>query len=624
MIQEYDVIVVGGGHAGCEASAASANMGCRTLLITMDMTKFAQMSCNPAMGGVAKGQIIREIDAIGGYSGIVTDRSMIQFRLLNRSKGPAMWSPRAQCDRSMFTLEWRKILESVENLEFWQDKVTSLIIEKGEVRGVVTLMGIEFKSKKIILTAGTFINGLMHVGHVKMKGGRMGEPPAFGISEQLKEHGFEVGRMKTGTPARIDGRSIDFSKLQEQPGEKEYRKFSFLDYELDYSDHRSCYIAHTNLTVHSELEKGFEASPMFNGTIQSIGPRYCPSIEDKIVTFSDKEKHQLFLEPEGLSTIEYYINGFSSSLPWEVQYKALLQIEGLEKVRIFRPGYAIEYDYYPPTQLYHTLETKNLSNLYFAGQINGTTGYEEAGAQGLMAGINASLRIKGDQEFVLGRDQAYIGVLIDDLVTKGVDEPYRMFTSRAEYRILLRQDNADERLTELSADIGLARGERIDLLKKKRVLTKRFIEFLRSYSIAPDKINSFLKEAGTTALKQKVKIIEVAKRPQVTLKELVNFIPDLEEIYKDCGKRGEEILESTEIAIKYEGYINRERQMADKIKRLEKISLDENFDFHKLKSISTEARQKLTRVRPRTIGQATRISGVSPSDISVLLIYMGR
>ena len=624
MIQEYDVIVVGGGHAGCEASAASANMGCRTLLITMDMTKFAQMSCNPAMGGVAKGQIIREIDAIGGYSGIVTDRSMIQFRLLNRSKGPAMWSPRAQCDRSMFTLEWRKILESVENLEFWQDKVTSLIIEKGEVRGVVTLMGIEFKSKKIILTAGTFINGLMHVGHVKMKGGRMGEPPAFGISEQLKEHGFEVGRMKTGTPARIDGRSIDFSKLQEQPGEKEYRKFSFLDYELDYSDHRSCYIAHTNLTVHSELEKGFEASPMFNGTIQSIGPRYCPSIEDKIVTFSDKEKHQLFLEPEGLSTIEYYINGFSSSLPWEVQYKALLQIEGLEKVRIFRPGYAIEYDYYPPTQLYHTLETKNLSNLYFAGQINGTTGYEEAGAQGLMAGINASLRIKGDQEFVLGRDQAYIGVLIDDLVTKGVDEPYRMFTSRAEYRILLRQDNADERLTELSAEIGLARGERIDLLKKKRVLTKRFIEFLRSYSIAPDKINSFLKEAGTTALKQKVKIIEVAKRPQVTLKELVNFIPDLEEIYKDCGKRGEEILESTEIAIKYEGYINRERQMADKIKRLEKISLDENFDFHKLKSISTEARQKLTRVRPRTIGQATRISGVSPSDISVLLIYMGR
>ena len=624
MIQEYDVIVVGGGHAGCEASAASANMGCRTLLITMDMTKFAQMSCNPAMGGVAKGQIIREIDAIGGYSGIVTDRSMIQFRLLNRSKGPAMWSPRAQCDRSMFTLEWRKILESVENLEFWQDKVTSLIIEKGEVRGVVTMMGIEFKSKKIIITAGTFINGLMHVGHVKMKGGRMGEPPAFGISEQLKEHGFEVGRMKTGTPARIDGRSIDFSKLQEQPGEKEYRKFSFLDYELDYSDHRSCYIAHTNLTVHSELEKGFEASPMFNGTIQSIGPRYCPSIEDKIVTFSDKEKHQLFLEPEGLSTIEYYINGFSSSLPWEVQYKALLQIEGLEKVRIFRPGYAIEYDYYPPTQLYHTLETKNLSNLYFAGQINGTTGYEEAGAQGLMAGINASLRIKGDQEFVLGRDQAYIGVLIDDLVTKGVDEPYRMFTSRAEYRILLRQDNADERLTELSAEIGLARGERIDLLKKKRVLTKRFIEFLRSYSIAPDKINSFLKEAGTTALKQKVKIIEVAKRPQVTLKELVNFIPDLEEIYKDCGKRGEEILESTEIAIKYEGYINRERQMADKIKRLEKISLDENFDFHKLKSISTEARQKLTRVRPRTIGQATRISGVSPSDISVLLIYMGR
>jgi tRNA uridine 5-carboxymethylaminomethyl modification enzyme len=624
MIQEYDVIVVGGGHAGCEASAASANMGCRTLLITMDMTKFAQMSCNPAMGGVAKGQIIREIDAIGGYSGIVTDRSMIQFRLLNRSKGPAMWSPRAQCDRSMFTLEWRKILESVHHLEFWQDKVTSLIIEKGEVKGVITGMGIAFRSKKVILTAGTFINGLMHVGHVKIQGGRMGELPAFGISEQLKDHGFEVGRMKTGTPARIDGRSIDFSKLQEQPGEMENRKFSFLNYQLDYSDHRSCYIAYTNLTVHSELEKGFEESPMFNGTIQSIGPRYCPSIEDKIVTFSEKEQHQLFLEPEGLSTIEYYINGFSSSLPWEVQYKALLQIEGLENVKIFRPGYAIEYDYYPPTQLYHTLETKNLENLYFAGQINGTTGYEEAGAQGLMAGINASLKIKGNQEFVLGRDQAYIGVLIDDIVTKGVDEPYRMFTSRAEYRILLRQDNADERLTELSAEIGLAGNERMELLQEKRNLIKRFIDFLRTYSIDPETINPLLASVGTSALKQKMKIIEVAKRPQVKLKALVEIIPELEKIYRDCGNRGEEMLESAEIAIKYEGYISRERLMADKIKRLEKIRLDEGFDYHKLKSISTEARQKLSRVRPRSIGQASRISGVSPSDISVLLIYMGR
>jgi tRNA uridine 5-carboxymethylaminomethyl modification enzyme len=624
MISEYDVIVVGGGHAGCEAAAASANMGCRTLLITMDMTKFAQMSCNPAMGGVAKGQIIREIDAIGGYSAIVSDRSMIQFRLLNRSKGPAMWSPRAQCDRSLFTIEWRKILESIDNLEFWQDKVTKLIIEKGVVGGVITLMGIEFRSKRVILTAGTFINGLMHVGHVKMKGGRMGEPPALGISEQLKEHGFEVGRMKTGTPARIDGRSIDFSKLQEQPGENENRKFSFLDYKVDYSNHRSCYIAYTNLSVHSELEKGFEKSPMFNGTIESIGPRYCPSIEDKIVTFSEKEKHQLFLEPEGLSTVEYYINGFSSSLPWEVQYRGMLEIEGLEKVKIFRPGYAIEYDYYPPTQLYHTLETKKLSHLYFAGQINGTTGYEEAGAQGLMAGINAGLSIYGNQEFVLGRDQAYIGVLIDDLVTKGVDEPYRMFTSRAEYRILLRQDNADERLTELSAGIGLAGKERVKLLEEKRRLIRRVIELLKNKSVSPGQINGFLSAVGSSPLKQKMKIIEVVKRPQVGLKDLMKIVPELEDIYHQCGNRGEEVLESAEISIKYEGYINRERQMADKIKRLEKIKLDEAFDYHKLKSLSTEARQKLTRIRPRTIGQASRISGVSPSDISVLLIYMGR
>ncbi len=624
MVSEYDVIVVGGGHAGCEAAAASANMGCRTLLITMDMTKFAQMSCNPAMGGVAKGQIIREIDAMGGYSGIVTDRSMIQFRLLNRSKGPAMWSPRAQCDRSLFTMEWRKVLESIDKLEFWQDKVTSLIIENGSVKGVKTLMEIEFRSKRVILTAGTFINGLMHVGHVKMKGGRMGEPPALGISEQLKEHGFEVGRMKTGTPARIDGRSIDFSKLQEQPGEKENRKFSFLDYEVDYSNHRSCYIAYTNLTVHSELEKGFEDSPMFNGTIESIGPRYCPSIEDKIVTFSEKEKHQLFLEPEGLSTIEYYINGFSSSLPWEVQYRGMLEIEGLEEVKIFRPGYAIEYDYYPPTQLFHTLETKNLRHLYFAGQINGTTGYEEAGAQGLIAGINAGLSIHGNQEFVLGRDQAYIGVLIDDLVTKGVDEPYRMFTSRAEYRILLRQDNADERLTEISAEMGLAGKERTKLLEEKRRLIKRVIDLLKNQSVTPGQINGFLSEVGTSALRQKMKIIEVARRPQVGLKKLLKIIPELSEIYDQCGNRGEEVFESVEIAVKYEGYINRERQMADKIKRLERIRLDEEFDYQKLKSLSTEARQKLSRIRPRTIGQASRISGVSPSDISVLLIYMGR
>ena len=624
MKDQYDVIVVGAGHAGCEAAAAAANMGSRTLLITMDMTKYAQMSCNPAMGGIAKGQIIREIDAIGGYSGLVTDRSMIQFRMLNRSKGPAMWSPRAQCDRSIFTLEWRKVLEGIDRLEFWQDKVTKLIIEEDEVKGVETLMGIKFRSKKVILTAGTFINGLMHVGKVKMKGGRMGEPPAYGLSEQLAEHGFEVGRMKTGTPARIDGRSIDFEKLVEQPGDMEYRKFSYLDYELDYSKHRSCYIAYTNLGVHSELEKGFADSPMFDGTIESIGPRYCPSIEDKIVTFADKEEHQLFLEPEGLETIEYYINGFSSSLPWEVQYNAMLQIEGLEGVKIFRPGYAIEYDYYPPTQLYHTLETKHLKNLFFAGQINGTTGYEEAGAQGLMAGINASLKTKGNEEFVLGRDQAYIGVLIDDLVTKGVDEPYRMFTSRAEYRILLRQDNADERLTELSARMNLANHERVKLLQSKRELVNRIIGFMETFSIAPEEINDFLDRAGTTPLKQKMKLIELAKRPQVRLNELMEEIQGLKEIYKDCGRRAGEIVEAAEISIKYEGYIAREKQMADKIKRLEKIKLDENFDYERLKSISTEARQKLARIKPTSIGQASRISGVSPSDISVLLIYMGR
>jgi tRNA uridine 5-carboxymethylaminomethyl modification enzyme len=464
----------------------------------------------------------------------------------------------------------------------------------------------------------------MHVGKVKMKGGRMGEAPAFGISEQLTDHGFEVGRMKTGTPARIDGRSIDFEKLQEQAGDKEDRKFSYLDYTLDYSEHRSCYIAYTNLTVHSELEKGFTDSPMFDGTIESIGPRYCPSIEDKIVTFSEKNEHQLFLEPEGHDTIEYYINGFSSSLPWEVQYNAMLQIEGLENVRIFRPGYAIEYDYYPPTQLYHTLETKRLKNLYFAGQINGTTGYEEAGAQGIMAGINASLKIKGDEEFVLGRDQAYIGVLIDDLVTKGVDEPYRMFTSRAEYRILLRQDNADERLTDLSSKIGLAKQERVNLLVSKRGLVNRIIDFLKSSSVAPDDINSFLKASGTSALKQKMKLIEVAKRPQVRLNELIEITEGLREIKKECGHRAGEIIEAAEIAIKYEGYIAREKVMADKIKRLERIKLDEDFDYERLKSISTEARQKLSKIKPKSIGQASRISGVSPSDISVLLIYMGR
>lgn len=620
----YDVIVVGGGHAGCEAAAAAANLGSRTLLITMDMTKFAQMSCNPAMGGIAKGQIVREIDALGGYSGIVTDRSMIQFRLLNRSKGPAMWSPRAQCDRAVFTLEWRKVLESVPNLDFWQDKVNKLIIKDGAVHGVETHMGIPFHARAVILTAGTFINGLMHIGDVKMKGGRIGEPPSGGISEQLADLGFEVGRMKTGTPARIDGRSIDFSLMDEQPGDQEGRKFSFLDYEQDYSGHRSCYITHTNPGVHKELERGFASSPLFNGSIDGVGPRYCPSIEDKIVTFSEKQQHQLFLEPEGLHTVEYYINGFSSSLPWDVQFDALRKVRGLENAKVFRPGYAIEYDYYPPTQLKHTLETKSLENLYFAGQINGTTGYEEAAAQGMMAGINAHLHQTTGDQFVLGRDQAYIGVLIDDLVTKGVDEPYRMFTSRAEYRILLRQDNADERLTPLSHEIGLAGKERMELLLKKREGIQALRQRLESTSVDLEDINKFLKKSGTTPMKEKTKFIHVAKRPQIDLQELLhtfNMEPD-PELYSDSLRK--EIMEAVEISIKYEGYISREKLMAEKISRLEKIKLGSNLDYNRFKSISTEARQKLSRLRPETIGQASRISGVSPSDISVLLVYMGR
>lgn len=624
MRKEYDVIVVGGGHAGSEAAAAAANLGSTTLLITMDMTKFAQMSCNPAMGGIAKGQIIREIDALGGYSGVVTDRSMIQFRMLNRSKGPAMWSPRAQCDRTEFTVEWRKILESVPNLFFWQDKVTRLIIKDEKVTGVVTGMGVEFIARSVILTAGTFINGLMHVGSVKMKGGRIGEPPAYGISEQLAAFGFEVGRMKTGTPARIDGRSIDFDKLSEQKGDNEGRKFSFLDYSVDYSNHRSCYITYTNSEVHEELSRGFEASPLFNGSIAGIGPRYCPSIEDKIVTFAEKEKHQLFLEPEGLSTVEYYINGFSSSLPLEVQMNALRKIEGLEHVEIFRPGYAIEYDYYSPTQLKYTLETKKLEGLFFAGQINGTTGYEEAAAQGLMAGINAHLKVNGDEVFVLGRDQAYIGVLIDDLVTKGVDEPYRMFTSRAEYRILLRQDNADERLTPLGYEIGLADKDRMHLLEKKTMEMQRLQEQFEKESVEPDLVNAYLEDAGTTPLKQKIKAVNVARRPQVkvdTLMGLMNW-----NVVSDRQNSAfvQEVLEGLEIKLKYEGYISREKLMADKITRLENIKIPGSLDFDKLKSISTEARQKLIKHKPESIGQASRISGVSPSDISVLLIYLGR
>ena len=624
MLSYYDVIVVGAGHAGSEAAAAAANLDCKTLLITMDMTKIAQMSCNPAMGGIAKGQILREIDALGGYSGIITDKSMIQFRMLNRSKGPAMWSPRAQCDRTLFTIKWREMLENTDNLDFWQDLVTEIIVENNIVKGVKTKLGLEVFSNTVILTNGTFQNGLMHIGKTKVEGGRASEPSSIGVSEQLRELGFDVGRMKTGTPARLDGRTINFDKLVEQKGDFEKRKFSYLDYEIDYTNHLSCWITYTNLNVHDELRHGLSDSPMYNGTIKSIGPRYCPSIEDKIHTFAAKEQHQLFLEPEGLNTCEFYLNGFSSSLPMDVQYKAMREVPGLENVKIFRPGYAIEYDYYPPTQLKHTLETKLVKNLYFAGQINGTTGYEEAAAQGLIAGINASLSLKGKDIFILNRDQAYIGVLIDDLVTKGVDEPYRMFTSRAEYRLLLRQDDADERLTRLSYDIGLAKIERLHLLETKMEIKSEILNILNNYSIDPNVINILLLEKETTKLSQKVKVIDVLKRPQINIYDLIEYIPELKEKFNTIGNRAIEIFDSAEIAVKYAGYIEREKLLADKLKRLENIKIHESINYDSIKSISTEARQKLIKFKPATLGEASRISGVSPSDVSVLLMYMGR
>jgi tRNA uridine 5-carboxymethylaminomethyl modification enzyme len=620
----YDIIVVGGGHAGCEAGHAAAKMGARTLLITMDMTKLAQMSCNPAMGGIAKGQIIREIDALGGMSGIVTDRSMIQFRLLNRSKGPAMWSPRAQCDRQKFSTEWRKVLERTNNLFIWQEQAKSLIIDGDKVMGVETSFGTKFFARAVILTNGTFLNGLMHIGFKNIRGGRSGDQASTGLSDQLRELGFSVERLKTGTSARIDGRSINFSVMTEQKGDEEGRTFSFMAEEKSIGKQMSCFITHTNEAVHEELRKGLEFSPLFTGRIKGRGPRYCPSIEDKIVTFKERDAHQLFIEPEGRETIEYYINGFSSSLPMEVQLKALRKVKGLESVEIFRPGYAIEYDFFQPTQLKHTLETKMIHGLYFAGQINGTTGYEEAAAQGIMAGINAVLKLRDREEMVLARDESYIGVLIDDLVTKGIDEPYRMFTARAEYRILLRQDNADERLTRKGFSVGLADIERVRRLDQKEKLVENIIDFLEETSIEPEMINSFLREAGTTKISQKMKVISIACRPQLKLKTLLNKIAEKKSHEFLATGMFEEVMESAEIKIKYEGYIQREKIVADKIKRLDRVKIPEDINYSELLSISTEGRQKLSRIKPENIGQAGRISGVSPSDINILLMYMGR
>ena len=626
MMDFYDVIVVGGGHAGCEAAAAAANMGSKTLLITMDMTKYGQMSCNPAMGGIAKGQIVREIDALGGYSGIIADKTTIQFRMLNKSKGPAMWSPRSQNDRFRFVEEWRKVLENTDGLDLWQDTVTELLFEDNKVKGVKTQIGITFESKAVVLTNGTFLNGLMHIGTSKMEGGRIGEASSYNISDQLLNMGFKTGRMKTGTPVRINGKTIDFSKLTEQKGDSEHYRFSYLPGSESELKQRSCWITHTSLDVHDELEKGFKESPMFDGTIQSTGPRYCPSIESKLVTFAEKEKHQLFLEPEGEETIEYYLNGFSSSLPWEVQLKGLHKISGFENAKIFRPGYAIEYDYFDPTQLNHTLETKLISNLFFAGQINGTTGYEEAAAQGLMAGINAHLKSNdSDKYFILKRNEAYIGVLIDDLVTKGVDEPYRMFTSRAEFRILLRQDNADIRLTKKSFEFGLASKDRVTLLEEKTSLIDEIIQFTQNFSVKPQFVNELLIEKGTSELKQGVKLYDIILRPQISIFDLIEVITPFYKFLKKVPEnRKMEILEGAEITIKYEGYINREKQLAEKLDKFEDIIIENKFNYSELKSISTEARQKLKKINPKTIGQAKRISGVSPADINVLLVLLGR
>ncbi|MGL4332014.1 MAG: tRNA uridine-5-carboxymethylaminomethyl(34) synthesis enzyme MnmG [Bacteroidales bacterium] len=621
---KYDVIVVGAGHAGCEAACAAANMGSRTLLITMDMNKIAQMSCNPAVGGIAKGQIVREIDALGGYMGVVTDQTAIQFRMLNQSKGPAMWSPRAQSDREKFSNLWRDIIENQANLEIWQDSVTQLIIEDGKVTGVKTNMQVEMRAKCVILTNGTFLNGLMHIGKVQFAGGRISEPASYGISEQLDEYGFTVGRMKTGTPVRIDARSIDFSLCEPHGGEDDFHKFSYLDFKPRPLKQLPCFMVYTNEKVHEILRDGLPDSPLYNGQIQSIGPRYCPSIETKIVTFADKTRHQLFLEPEGETTQEYYLNGFSSSLPLDIQLRALKEIPAFRNIRIYRPGYAIEYDYFDPTQLHHSLETKKLENLFFAGQINGTTGYEEAAGQGLIAGINAHLKATNQEPFILGRDEAYIGVLIDDLVTKGVDEPYRMFTSRAEYRILLRQDDADARLTEKGYKLGLATKERFDLLQDKIEHRDNIVEFCKNYSIRAQYINEGLEALGTSPLKQGVKLFDLVLRPQLNLTNLAPLIPALQKELDKIPNRKEEIMEAAEILMKYSGYIDREKMIADKINRLENIKIKGKFDYQNINALSTEARQKLSLIDPETIAQASRIPGISPSDINILLILLGR
>ena len=621
---KYDIIVIGAGHAGCEAAAAAARLGSQTCLITMDMNKIAQMSCNPAIGGIAKGQIVREIDALGGHTGMVTDSTAIQFRILNRSKGPAMWSPRAQCDRNKFIWAWREVLENTPNLHIWQDTVRRLLVEDGEVRGVVTLWGVTFRAKCVVLTAGTFLNGLMHVGRTMLPGGRMAEPASYELTESIAEHGITYGRMKTGTPVRIDGRSVHFDELEIQQGENDFHKFSFLNTGVRHLRQLPCWTCFTNEEVHDILRRGLPESPLFNGQIQSIGPRYCPSIETKIVTFPDKTQHQLFLEPEGETTQEYYLNGFSSSLPMEIQIEALKRIPAFRDLVVYRPGYAIEYDYFDPTQLTHTLETKRIKNLFFAGQVNGTTGYEEAAGQGIVAGINAHINCHGGTPFTLARDEAYIGVLIDDLVTKGVDEPYRMFTSRAEYRILLRMDDADMRLTERSYQLGLATAERYALLQSKREAVQRIVEFAKTFSIKAALINPTLEQLGTTPLRQGCKLADLINRPQVTI---ANIAPHIHAFQRELDKltdRKEEIIEAAEILIKYEGYIGRERMIADKLARLESIKIKGRFDYASLQSLSTEARQKLTKIDPETIAQASRIPGVSPSDINVLLVLCGR